>query len=440
MQSIYDPHFWQFPSPRMAHPALLLSSWAMLLAHFAGIKHFGGPLVLQCIYLLGPCAGIWNHGSTSRVARVADRVCMALGLVCDLVWLWSCEEINDDKRYLCCVNLLCAVTCYFLAKQASGWQSAVKRNTPENHEEGLGWDDIHAEATVWHLFAHLYVTVAHLLILVFSTRHTHTAAADICLIVSCIFVWGRTFAFVFNTLVVYLAIGLPALAMSLFLFAISRPRAAQVVIGWAAAAFFSSLVNFTGVRVEVEGMENIDPREEYVFASNHVSAMDIPVLFKALRRRGMITVSKRSVGNIPIFGWLVWLGGSIFVSRGDPTASKLALADGARRLKDAPRPVLIFPEGRRGDARCKDYKLQALQNGVLYLSKLSGMRIVPVFVTGTQDIMGRGFLCSWVNPSAKVCVRIGKPLSLACGGKAERERSISALTGAISALGSIKGM
>lgn len=414
----------------MAHPALLLSSWAMLLAHLTGIKYFGGPMILQCTYLLGPCAGIWNHGSTSRMARMCDRVCMALGLVCDLVWLWSCEEINGDKRYLCCVNLLCAVTCYFLAKQASGWQSAVKKNT----EDGLGWGDIHVEATVWHLFAHLYVTLAHLLTLIFSTRHTHSAAVDIFLIVSCIFVWGRTFSFVLNTLVVYLAIGLPALAASLFLFAISRPRVAHVVIGWAAKAFFSSVVNFTGVQVEVQGMENIDPREEYVFASNHVSAMDIPVLFKVLGKRTMITVSKRSVGNIPIFGWLVWLGGTIFVSRNDSTASKLAITDGAKRLKGVPRSVLIFPEGRRGDASCKDYKLQTLQTGVLYLSKLSGMRITPVFVTGTQDIMGRGFLSTWINTSAKVRVRIGRPLSLTCGSRRERRDAMAMLGQSISSL------
>src|SRR3954454_9631776 len=45
-----------------------------------------------------------------------------------------------------------------------------------------------------------------------------------------------------------------------------------------ARAWAGLLLWFSGVKVTIEGLEKIDPSGSYLFASNHVSYMDTPVV------------------------------------------------------------------------------------------------------------------------------------------------------------------
>src|SRR5512145_1642704 len=62
------------------------------------------------------------------------------------------------------------------------------------------------------------------------------------------------------------------------------------------------ILKTTGVRVDVIGLERLDPLRSYVLASNHQSIYDIPILFASLPLQLRI-VAKESLGRIPFLGW-----------------------------------------------------------------------------------------------------------------------------------------
>ena len=75
--------------------------------------------------------------------------------------------------------------------------------------------------------------------------------------------------------------------------------------------FWARLLLFTaGVKVAVEGSENIDPTAPYVFISNHQSTMDIPVCVASIPS-SLRMLAKKELFRIPIFGWAIMLAGFI---------------------------------------------------------------------------------------------------------------------------------
>ncbi len=71
--------------------------------------------------------------------------------------------------------------------------------------------------------------------------------------------------------------------------------------GWAAQILW-----LAGVKVEVVGGEGIDWKKNHVITSNHISQLDIPILFNKLPTH-IRFLAKRSLFNIPIFGWSLWM-------------------------------------------------------------------------------------------------------------------------------------
>ncbi|MGB2713736.1 MAG: lysophospholipid acyltransferase family protein, partial [Vicinamibacterales bacterium] len=74
-------------------------------------------------------------------------------------------------------------------------------------------------------------------------------------------------------------------------------------LGHRCARLWAQLIlKTTGVRVEVSGLEHVDPSRSYVLAANHQSIYDIPILFAALPLQLRI-VAKASLGRVPFLGW-----------------------------------------------------------------------------------------------------------------------------------------
>lgn len=113
--------------------------------------------------------------------------------------------------------------------------------------------------------------------------------------------------------------------------------------------FWSSVVQglFTaicGVRVRVEGMENI-PSRPVVVVSNHQSTWETLALYQLLFP--LSTVLKKELTYIPLFGWFLLLAKPIVIDRSKKaTAMKEILRQGKLRLEEG-ISVLIFPEGTR---------------------------------------------------------------------------------------------
>ncbi len=71
------------------------------------------------------------------------------------------------------------------------------------------------------------------------------------------------------------------------------------------------------MKVQTLGRENLDKKTNYIFISNHQSYFDIPVLMQAIPNVVRF-IYKDTITKIPIFGWGMYLGGYIPISRENP--------------------------------------------------------------------------------------------------------------------------
>lgn len=99
----------------------------------------------------------------------------------------------------------------------------------------------------------------------------------------------------------------------------------------------------TGIRHKNTEESPHDRQKQYIFVSNHISYLDIPIIFKAVRRQQVRVLGKAEMGKIPVFGYL-YRNVVVMVDRSNPESR----AKSVRQLKSVIRKglsVYIFPEG-----------------------------------------------------------------------------------------------
>jgi 1-acyl-sn-glycerol-3-phosphate acyltransferase len=138
--------------------------------------------------------------------------------------------------------------------------------------------------------------------------------------------------------------------------------------------------------VTVRGRERIDPQTTYVMVANHLSLLDILVLFRLFRH--FKWVSKIENFKVPFIGWNMRLNRYIPLKRGDRASIIEMLARCEQTLRSG-SSILMFPEGTRS----RDGRLQAFKPGAFDLAIRLGLPILPVVVTGTADALPKhGFV------------------------------------------------
>lgn len=140
-----------------------------------------------------------------------------------------------------------------------------------------------------------------------------------------------------------------------------------------------------GVEVQVRGSVPAGPA---VYAANHGSALDIPIVFGYLPVDFRV-IHKRSLYYLPVFGQYLYLGGHIAVDRSNPFRARRSLSRAATRIRNG-TSVLVFPEGtrnRRGDAAVQPFK-----RGSFVLAVEAGVPVVPVSLAGVKRVAPEGLL------------------------------------------------
>lgn len=99
---------------------------------------------------------------------------------------------------------------------------------------------------------------------------------------------------------------------------------------------------FSGVRIQVTHHFKPDPKQTYVFCSNHFSYIDIAVVVVVIRNYFSF-VGKNAMKKIPLFGYL-YASLNILVDRNDKSSRANSLSRSIRALQ-AGRSIIIFPEG-----------------------------------------------------------------------------------------------
>jgi len=161
------------------------------------------------------------------------------------------------------------------------------------------------------------------------------------------------------------------------------------------------MLKTSGVRVEVEGLDNIRPETPYVYMSNHLSHFDAVSLLSVLPL-GVKFLAKKELGRIPFLGWAMYALGYIFVERGNKLESFKRIDKGARKVREG-TSILVFAEGTRS----RDGNLQPFKKGGFVMAIKAGVDIVPISITGSREVLPRGSLR--VNPGI-VKVVIGSPI------------------------------
>lgn len=163
-----------------------------------------------------------------------------------------------------------------------------------------------------------------------------------------------------------------------------------------------TIVRCSGVKVRVEGMENLDPSRPYIFAANHQSQFDIFALdgFLLVDFRWM---AKKELFRIPIVGSAMRLAGSIPIDRSHGRKAMKSLAEAAARIASG-TSVVVFPEG----TRTRDGQLHPFKSGAMYLAIKSGVDIVPMAIVGGFDVLAKG---RFLSKPGRMVIKIGQPIA-----------------------------
>ncbi len=184
------------------------------------------------------------------------------------------------------------------------------------------------------------------------------------------------------------------------------------IICWIARNWIGWILRTCGVRIEVSGLENLDPDRPCVYMNNHQSVFDIAALVTTVPT-DFHFVAKRELGYIPFFGWALASSVGIMIDRSSNVKSVASLRAAADKVREG-ACVIIFPEGTRSPSG----ELGPFKSGGFHLAIQAQVPVVPVSISGSRHITPKGSLRV---ESGVVRIHYGKPI--ATTGLAPEDRS-----------------
>jgi 1-acyl-sn-glycerol-3-phosphate acyltransferase len=179
-----------------------------------------------------------------------------------------------------------------------------------------------------------------------------------------------------------------------------------------------------GIRLRVDGLQRLQNGGVYVFAVNHESTIDPPVLAASLPPPVRF-IAKQALFRSPILGGYLRRGRHIPVDRQDARSAVRSLAEAARCIRDEGASVLVFAEGTRSD------ELRSFKGGAAHLAIHCGVPVVPVALVGAAGVLPKGSMLVRPGP---LSVIIGEPIPTGSMDRGDRDRLTSLLFDRVAAL------
>ena len=151
-------------------------------------------------------------------------------------------------------------------------------------------------------------------------------------------------------------------------------RAQHAMVRWWARGLLKLLAPVT-----VEGLERIDASKPRLYAANHLSALDIPLLYAYLPFAFRI-MAHRLVFRVPLIGWYLRRAGGLEIAPESVALTRRALREAVKTLRRG-MPVVIFPEGERSPTG----KMLPFRRGAFYMAMKAHAEVVPVAIVGTYE-------------------------------------------------------
>ena len=166
--------------------------------------------------------------------------------------------------------------------------------------------------------------------------------------------------------------------VTLFLFVIMLPtmfmprkKALFFPVFWTKMANWM-LKFFCGIRIRVEGLENLPQKDGYIVASKHQSAMETTIFHHLVPNT--FYVLKKELMWLPLAGFYFLKTGCIPIDRKGGASTMRKMLTGVKsRLADGMN-LIIFPEGTRTAPGTK----KPYSPGVAFLYEQCGVPVVPV--------------------------------------------------------------
>ena len=146
-----------------------------------------------------------------------------------------------------------------------------------------------------------------------------------------------------------------------------------------AGIFYSSMSRIVGLKVVVRRAKEVKDDVPYVFVANHQNSYDLLTICKAALP-GVVTVGKKSLKWIPVFGQIYWLTGNIMIDRKNSGKARDTLGLTAEKIKQRKLSVWFFPEGTRSYGR----GLLPFKTGAFRIAMDTKEQIVMVCASNTH--------------------------------------------------------
>lgn len=155
--------------------------------------------------------------------------------------------------------------------------------------------------------------------------------------------------------------------------------------------------------VTVVGAENI-PSAPAVYAGNHQSALDIPLLYVNLPMQFRI-IAKKELFRYPFMGWHLTRSGQIPIDEKNVRTNLRSLNRAVDTVKSG-MPIVVFPEGGRSATG----QINKFMSGAFYVAIKAGVPVVPMAIVGTYEALRMN---TFVIHPGQLKLIIGKPISTA---------------------------
>jgi len=140
-------------------------------------------------------------------------------------------------------------------------------------------------------------------------------------------------------------------------------------------------LRIVGIKIEIEGLEKLDPNQTYLFLSNHQSILDIPAAINFLPGN-VAFLAKKEHRRIPILSQGMRRMGMVFIDRRKSRAAVRSIQEVAEKLKQG-ISFVVFVEGTRSE----DGRLLPFKRGPFFIALESQAAIVPMTMANTYQLM-----------------------------------------------------
>ena len=184
----------------------------------------------------------------------------------------------------------------------------------------------------------------------------------------------------------------------LILICVARPFHRDNV--FIAGQLYAVMGRLVGLKLIYRVPETVKKGGPFVFIGNHQNSYDLITVCGAAQR-GMVTVGKKSLKWIPVFGWVYWLSGNILIDRKNSGRAHDTLQSTIDKINERRLSVWFFPEGTRSYGR----GLLSFKTGAFRIAQATSE---PVVTVCASDLHEKVKLNRWDNGT--MIIEIGEPV------------------------------